>query len=959
MDIVPERILRNPFRVLGVYANSPMRDIVANKGKATAFLKVSKSVEYPLDLQGILPPLSRTLDMMNEAEAHLAIAKEQIKYAQFWFLQKMSPLDDIAFNHLLAGNMAGAIEIWSKQESLSSLQNKLVCYLIESKLEFAIKTAEKLYEKFGNDYINKVDANCTLQMTATDLLHQFIDSLGEEIGMQTMLGFDLGGETKAYISSQTIGPLINKISSEVDKTKKVDHKDPKARIEAARKLVAHTKEAFSQLKGILPATDSQYQMIADKLGLEILQCGIDYFNNSDEEGRHQKAMKVQRYAQSIVVGTLAKQRCDENVNILQGLIDKLPPEEIKKEQEHIQQQIALFLLLPPKVDDVLAFLKNTCADLVTIKETLGKSNSFYLQQATLIAQVALSKSIDALNEVQEKELPKLHGIGRTEAIKKVSHAFAASWEVMLWIELIDADSDFKANRLKPNKTALKNILDQVDALKEVSVFERFLGGSYSVFEGCAIDVEVDKYIYFTEKEMYAICTSISACRKYIEKFPHGIHITNVRKKLEQLEDDQLFAKAKTITELNCYLVKYPKGRHQKEARTKISEIEEQFRRQREEEIRNLSRQIDSCKNIKNCILLKGQAGKYKSTLLDKKLDDKFFSLCNSTEDYQQYFTVIGHSGQHAKEAERVIQHRKILKNVLWVIFIAISVFLIGCLILHLRNEEVRKEAERIEQMNNMFELAVNSADADLCLEFLSTYPNTSYELRDSVQATLGRAIEMEADSLLAWHNDEENSLQEFVDRYSSNPYVNVSLSLDKVKERISEIDEQKEKMRQQKALEEEKARQRKEQEMYGTDARAWNTATKINTLAAYRGYLSRYPKGKHVDVANKRIIDLEVQQVINSGDYGYLPSSQKISSGIGSKSTIHIRSRCDRTITIMYSGVNSMKIELPPHSSRTIFLKSGSYKVVATAPGVRSFYGTEDLTGGDYESDYYISTSRY
>ena len=71
-------ITNNPYRILGVYTNSPKKDIVAHKGKATAFLKVNKSVEYPLDLKGILPPLSRTLEMMNEAEAHFAIAREQI-----------------------------------------------------------------------------------------------------------------------------------------------------------------------------------------------------------------------------------------------------------------------------------------------------------------------------------------------------------------------------------------------------------------------------------------------------------------------------------------------------------------------------------------------------------------------------------------------------------------------------------------------------------------------------------------------------------------------------------------------------------------------------------------------------------------------------------------------------------------------------------------------------------------
>lgn len=170
-------ILQNPYRVLGVYANSSKKDIASNKAKATAFLKVNKPVKFPLDLKGILPATNRTPDLMNEAEAHLAIAKEQIKFAQFWFLQKMTPLDDIAFNHLLVGNMTDAKKIWSKQDSLSSLQNKLVCYLIENKPWLAVKTAEILYDKFGDIYINKVDVNSTLQMTATEKLSNALKCL--------------------------------------------------------------------------------------------------------------------------------------------------------------------------------------------------------------------------------------------------------------------------------------------------------------------------------------------------------------------------------------------------------------------------------------------------------------------------------------------------------------------------------------------------------------------------------------------------------------------------------------------------------------------------------------------------------------------------------------------------------------------------------------------------------------
>ena len=119
MGNVPKIILQNPFRILGVYAKSSKRDILANKGKATAFLKVNRPVEYPLDLKGILPPVSRTVEQFNEAESHLTIAKEQIRFAQFWFL-KMTPLDDIAFNHLFTANIDEAISIWSKKNSLAS-----------------------------------------------------------------------------------------------------------------------------------------------------------------------------------------------------------------------------------------------------------------------------------------------------------------------------------------------------------------------------------------------------------------------------------------------------------------------------------------------------------------------------------------------------------------------------------------------------------------------------------------------------------------------------------------------------------------------------------------------------------------------------------------------------------------------------------------------------------------------
>lgn len=486
MDTIPKIVLQNPFRILGVYANSARRDIVANKGKTTAFLKVNRPVEFPLDLKGLLPPITRTLDSMNEAEAHLAIAKEQIKYAQFWFL-KMIPLDEIAFNHLFAGKIDEAISIWSKQDNISSLQNKMICYLIKNSVSGAISTAQQLYEKYGDSYISKIEANCTFKMSGTELLHQFVDSLGEEIGMQKLLSYEMDADTKAYISNQAVGPLINKISSEVEKTKKVDHKDPKARIDAARRLVTSTKESFTQLKSMLPMADPQFQMIADKLGLEILQCGIDYFNNSEDDDAPHAAMKIQKYAQSVVAGTMAKQRCEENVKILQKIIDQLPPKEVLSEDKAIKAELAKFVRLPDKISYSVNLLNATKSHLQSIKRKLGINNDYYLKISTQVVSNALHNVIEEVNEAQQplakiSEIlgnmdPRMRSIllsgsneiavNLREIQSKVKSTLGEAWKATLLMDEFDLDNDFKS-RYKENRSTLKSLCDNMGVSTYVS-----------------------------------------------------------------------------------------------------------------------------------------------------------------------------------------------------------------------------------------------------------------------------------------------------------------------------------------------------------------------------------------------------------------------------------------------------------------------------------------------------------
>ena len=114
-----EKIYINPFRILGVYANASIKDIKANEAKAKAFLNVGRDVTYPCDFNQLLSPIQRTAGMMASANSQLTLPNEKIKHALFWFV-KVTPLDEIAFNHLVNVHSEQTMGIWKKKECFSA-----------------------------------------------------------------------------------------------------------------------------------------------------------------------------------------------------------------------------------------------------------------------------------------------------------------------------------------------------------------------------------------------------------------------------------------------------------------------------------------------------------------------------------------------------------------------------------------------------------------------------------------------------------------------------------------------------------------------------------------------------------------------------------------------------------------------------------------------------------------------
>ena len=463
MDIIN----KNPYRYLGVYSNSPTKERVANKAKMNAFLKVGKPVSFPLDLLNILPSIDRSIETVANAESELTLPIDQIRFAQFWWMN-VTPLDGIAFNHLTNGNMDMAKSIWEKKNNVSSLQNRFLLSIINNDWNSAIQYAENLYTNFSEEFIIKIIGEEML--VSTPLWQMFIDSLAKSgVSIQSFMDILTNTEWRNYIAEITIVPLIDSIKEAIGLAKSSKGKGSQARFRAGEKLMASTKSALSQIKKSLPTSDIRYQTIVDKLAIEILQCGIDYYNDSDEDDCTTKAMKLQKYAYSIAVGPMAKQRCKENVDILQKIIDELPPLSVMAQYKSIQEELRKYCQLPDKICHAITLLNSTKPHLDKMKSIIGSSNSAYIKLSTQVVDNALHNIIEEVNDVQKDETVEIQGrqipisllLDRDAKINSVKSTLREAWKATLLMDKFDIDPDFKTGRYMENKRILKNMCDRL------------------------------------------------------------------------------------------------------------------------------------------------------------------------------------------------------------------------------------------------------------------------------------------------------------------------------------------------------------------------------------------------------------------------------------------------------------------------------------------------------------------
>ena len=323
-------IKSNPFRVIGILANTTEREIQKQKSKITKFVSIGKQVETEYDFP-ILGEINRTEKSINQAFSAIEQSQEKVNQSLFWFLNTNS-FDDTAISYLIKGDMDKAIEVWEKvtigkeltPKNYSCFNNLGTLYLCNrsiDEMKTGVEIKIKLIESTCLGELVRQVADQTILIDTKIQVGIFVDQVYSQLlidfsSTDTLKLFQNTGEHALdKIKSKLIEDPIYKIEEQILIAKNNRKANPENAYISGVILYGKCSKEIQSIKEILDKNDLKQIMISDSLSKEIMQCGIDYFNVEIEANDQIKnSLELLNIAKSIASGTQILEIINSNID---------------------------------------------------------------------------------------------------------------------------------------------------------------------------------------------------------------------------------------------------------------------------------------------------------------------------------------------------------------------------------------------------------------------------------------------------------------------------------------------------------------------------------------------------------------------------------------------------------------------------------------------------------------------
>ena len=410
---------KNPYRVLGVYGNATSKEVQKNLSRIAAFAKVGRTEEFYTDFKVAFRvsfqrlnagsedahfKLERDEEMVVAAQAQLHSAGDRLLHLCFWWTCA-TPADEAAFRKLETGDIEGAREIWNRRSNVSAVVNAMTTSWLLADTAMVGAKAEELFCTMGDELCVLVDP--TLRLEPEALIRRFFVALTDMGCRVETLPQGTQEVWRRLWSEYAAMPYLRAIEKEVAAAASLGNVSAE-NLQAAKRLKTLAVRVLPQLKKIYADDVLAYQVQADKLAEAVLQRAIVFFNESEGGEAVYQAMPLQQYALSIAEGEQTWQRCRKNVEILQRLLEKMPPKavlpQVKTLRDEMQRANALGKNAQASLDAAKKMQSLSQRLLPEIrKASVGKA-TFYKSLADDLALCILQRAIVYYNESDDTYL---------------------------------------------------------------------------------------------------------------------------------------------------------------------------------------------------------------------------------------------------------------------------------------------------------------------------------------------------------------------------------------------------------------------------------------------------------------------------------------------------------------------------------------------------------------------------
>ena len=457
-------IVQNPFRILGVYSNSPTKERLANKNRITAFLRVGKHIEFPSDFPTFIPPVSRTKESLLQAESQLNLPEDILRHALFWFI-KNDNFDEIGLNHLEAGNIFKAKEIFSKRNTFSSNLNLAIIDFIESKYSLAIKKIFSILQdtQFRNSLIESVCDNKT-NYSEKELIILFNEALCDEFGVSNTLEIyanceDIPISALDSVRNKLGSSISSRINNLIQNSEELRNAEDISTdfLKEAINLKNNAVVLISDLEKHLSKNSSHYQLSCDHLARELNQLIIAAINSDGkkESLNLNDCRDILLYAKEKALSELVIKDISQTLNTLEL-------EEISKictqERQEINDAIAMSIQKGASIDEARYLLATVEPVLSRLEWKLGKENKFFVVMSSSVIKAVSGMVIKAVNDLEKQPAKRIIQNGSFET------TISSALYLLKQLDTLECEPILKRH-LNENILMLERIDNQITAAR--------------------------------------------------------------------------------------------------------------------------------------------------------------------------------------------------------------------------------------------------------------------------------------------------------------------------------------------------------------------------------------------------------------------------------------------------------------------------------------------------------------